>query len=77
MVEYREIVRVAETITKEVMIQYEEIRVGSECNMWDIQCVQSVAEYEGYDALATLTDDEYTLCIKHYSDLMHFHGLER
>jgi len=75
--EYREIVKIAETITEGVMIQYEEVRAGGECNMWDQRCVREVADANDYHALASLTGDEYVLCIKHYEDLMHIHDLER
>lgn len=72
-----EVMGAAKIITKTVMQEFEEVRVGGSCNMFDMRCVQFIADDNGYHELASLTKGEYVLCIKFYSELMELHGIER
>jgi len=58
-----------------VLEQYEEVRAAGPCNMMDYRCVQVWAD--SHHALASLTKQEYLLILKHYGDLMDFHGVKR
>ena len=57
-------------ITKEVMEQYENIRVMSLCNMLDFGCVQDVADKLGFGDLASINRKEYVYILSNFSKLM-------
>lgn len=68
---------VTKVITKEAMQQYEKIRARGSYNMMDRSGVQAEADLYEYHALASLTKAEYLLILRHYSELMQHHGIER
>lgn len=69
--------RVIQTVSKEIMEQYEEIRALGPCNMLDLQCVRAEAELLGHAELASLARAQFLLIFKHYFDLMHHYEIER
>lgn len=66
-----------DTITKEIMQQYEQIRANGACNMLDRRCVQEVADLAGFYGLASLIEAEYMLTWSNYSDLMEHYGIQQ
>jgi hypothetical protein len=69
--------KIIETISKEAMQQYEEIRALGPCNMLDLECVKEEAEALGHTELAALTRAEFLMIFKNYFDLMHHYEIER
>lgn len=64
-------------ITKEVMEQYEKIRQLGPCNMFDMGCVQRIADEMDFHELGCLTNKEYVHILSNYGELMEKYGIER
>ena len=57
-------------ITKEIMEQYERVRKGGLANMLDYYRVVEVANMCSFDALGSLTRDEYKELLQNFGKLM-------
>ncbi len=57
-------------MTKEIMEQYEKVRRGGACNMFNYTCVMWIANQVGFHALAELTMDEYRDILKNFCKYM-------
>ena len=66
-----------ETITKEVMEQYEAIRQMGPCNMFDYGCVGVVAARMDFFKLASLTRKEYRDLLMNFSELMKKYNIKQ
>lgn len=66
-----------DVITKEVMKQYEIIRKMGPCNMFDHNCVTTVAERMEFDALAELDRKDYVNILEHFSEYMKMYDIEQ
>ena len=66
-----------ETITKEMMEQYEVIREMGPCNMFDYGCVADVAARMDFFELASLTRKEYRQLLMNFSELMKKYNIKQ
>ena len=62
--------QITEVITREVMTEYEELRRLGTCNMFDTACVVGNAEWLGFDALAAVYENYYSLIWRSFDRLM-------
>jgi len=74
---FEEAISILRIFTRETMLQYEEVRTGGECNMFDFSCVQDVANTNNCYDLASLSREEYDLILQHYEVLMEYFMVSR
>ena len=66
-----------ETITKEVMEQYEAIREAGPCNMFNYSCVIHIADQMEFFQLASLDIKQYGQLLMNFSELMKKYNIKQ
>ncbi len=62
-------------MTKTIMEQYEAVRQSGDCNMFDYNCVITIADRLNFYALACLTRDEYKDILMNFGKYMKKFGV--
>lgn len=69
--------QVTKIITRDVMEQYEQVRVIGCCNMLSTECVCNIAERLEFNALMETYKEHFVLIWQNFSKLMAYYEIEQ